>query len=97
MNWDIVEGNWNQFKGKVKARWGNLTDDHLEVIAGKRVALVGKVQEAYGISKNDAEKQIRHFEMRNKDYRPKNPPEPAAPGAATRRTAGLPIKLENQR
>jgi uncharacterized protein YjbJ (UPF0337 family) len=71
MNWDIVEGNWKQFKGKVKARWGDLTEDHLEVIAGKRVELSGKLQEAYGITKDEAEKQIRLFEKRNKDYRPK--------------------------
>jgi len=72
MNWDIVEGNWKQFKGKVRARWGNLTDDHLDVIAGKRVELVGKLQEAYGITKHEAEKQIKRFEQRNKDYRPKS-------------------------
>lgn len=71
MNWDIVAGNWKQFKGKVKARWGQLTDDHLEVIAGKRVELSGKIQETYGITKNEAEDQIRRFEARNKDYRPK--------------------------
>jgi uncharacterized protein YjbJ (UPF0337 family) len=71
MNWDIVEGNWKQFKGKVKARWGNLTDDHLEVIAGKRVALVGMLQEAYGITKGEADRQIKRFEQLNKDYRPK--------------------------
>ncbi len=46
MNWDIVEGNWKQFKGKMKARLGNLTDDHLDAIAGKRVKLAGKIQEA---------------------------------------------------
>jgi uncharacterized protein YjbJ (UPF0337 family) len=71
MNWDIVEGNWKQFKGKVKARWGDLTEDHLNVIAGKRVELAGKIQEAYGITKDEAEQQIRLFEKRNKDYRPK--------------------------
>jgi uncharacterized protein YjbJ (UPF0337 family) len=71
MNWDIVEGNWKQFKGKVRARWGNLTDDHLEMIAGKRVALVGKLQETYGITKGEADKQIKRFEQLNKDYRPK--------------------------
>jgi len=73
MNWDIVEGNWKQFKGKVKARWGNLTDDHLEVIGGKRIALSGKLQEAYGITKDEAEKQIRRFEARNERYQPKSP------------------------
>jgi len=72
MNWDIVEGNWRQFKGKVRARWRSLTDDHLEVIAGKRVELVGKLQDTYGISKGEAEQQIRRFEEFNKDYRPKS-------------------------
>ena len=70
MNWDIVEGDWKQFKGKVKAQWGKLTDDQLDVIAGKRVELAGKVQESYGITKDEAEKQIKRFEELNKDYRP---------------------------
>ena len=72
MNWDIVEGNWKQFKGKVKARWGSLTDDHLDMIAGKRVELAGKIQEAYGITKDEAEQQIKRFEALNKKYRPKS-------------------------
>jgi len=67
MNWDIVEGNWKQFKGKVKAQWGKLTDDQLDVIAGKRVELAGKLQEAYGITKDEAEQQIKSFEKLNKD------------------------------
>ena len=66
MNWDIAEGNWKQFRGNVKAEWGKLTDDHLDVIAGKRIELAGKIQEAYGISKDEAEKQIKHFEDNNK-------------------------------
>lgn len=70
MNWDIVEGNWKQFKGKVKAQWGNLTDDQLDVIAGKRTELAGKVQESYGITKDEAEEQIKRFEAHHKDYRP---------------------------
>lgn len=65
MNWDIAAGNWKQFKGKVRTRWGKLTDDHLDVIGGKRVELVGKLQEAYGITKDEAEKQIKAFEERN--------------------------------
>lgn len=72
MNWDIAKGHWKQFKGRVRARWGNLTDDHLDLIAGKRVELAGKLQEAYGITKQEAEKQIKRFEARNKDYRPKS-------------------------
>lgn len=66
MNWDIVEGNWQQFKGKVQAQWGKLTDDHLDVIAGKREQLAGKLQESYGLSKDQAEKQIKLFEDANK-------------------------------
>jgi uncharacterized protein YjbJ (UPF0337 family) len=70
MNWDFVEGNWKQFKGKVKEQWGRLTDDHLDKIAGKRDQLAGKIQETYAIDKEEAEKQIKTFEERNKDYRP---------------------------
>lgn len=69
MNWDIVEGNWKQFKGKAKEQWGKLTDDDLDVIAGKRDQLAGRVQEAYGVSKDEPEKQIRDWEDRNKDLR----------------------------
>ncbi|HSD39080.1 MAG TPA: CsbD family protein [Rhodocyclaceae bacterium] len=67
MNWDIIEGNWKQYKGKVKAQWGKLTDDHLDVIAGRRTELAGKIQEAYGVSRDDAEKQISSFEADFKD------------------------------
>jgi uncharacterized protein YjbJ (UPF0337 family) len=67
MNWDIIEGNWKQFKGKVKAQWGRLTDDHLDEIAGKRDELAGRIQEAYGVSKDEAEKQIKRFEDQTKD------------------------------
>lgn len=69
MNWDIVEGNWKQLKGQVKARWGKLTDDHLDVIAGKRTELAGKIQESYGITADEAEKQIKSFEEQNKDLK----------------------------
>jgi uncharacterized protein YjbJ (UPF0337 family) len=51
MNWDQMEGKWMQIKGSVKERWGKLTDDDLDVIAGKRDKLIGKVQERYGIAK----------------------------------------------
>ena len=62
MNWDIAKGNWKQFRGNVKEQWGKLTDDHLDVIDGRRIELAGKIQEAYGISKDEAEKQIKQFE-----------------------------------
>ena len=67
MNWDIVEGNWKQFKGTVKSQWGKLTDDHLDVIAGKHDSLAGKIQEAYGVTKDEAEEQIKRFEELNKN------------------------------
>lgn len=58
MNWDEIEGNWKQFKGKVKEQWGELTDDDLDVVAGNRDQLVGKVQEQYGKSKAEAENEV---------------------------------------
>lgn len=58
MNWDRVEGQWKQMSGKVKAKWGKLTDDDLTVIAGKKDQLVGRIQERYGIHKDEAEKQV---------------------------------------
>lgn len=65
MNWDMTEGNWKQFKGKVQSQWGKLTDDQLDVIDGKREQLAGKIQEAYGISQDEAEKEIKRFEDNN--------------------------------
>ncbi len=67
MNWDRVEGNWKQLKGKVKEQWGKLTDDHIDRIAGQRDQLVGKIQEGYGIGKDEAERQVKDWEDRNKD------------------------------
>jgi len=67
MNWDRVEGNWKQFKGKVKQQWGKLTDDQLDVIAGNRDVLAGKLQETYGITKDEAEKQLSNWERNQRD------------------------------
>ncbi len=58
MNWDRVEGDWKQIKGKVQQQWGKLTDDDLDVIEGKRTELAGRLQERYGYAKDEAEKQI---------------------------------------
>lgn len=58
MNWDQVGGQWKQFKGKAKVKWGKLTDDELDIIEGKRDQLVGKIQERYGIAKDKAEKEV---------------------------------------
>lgn len=65
MNWDRIEGNWKQFRGKVKEQWGNLTDDHLDQVEGKRDQLVGRIQETYGISKDEAERQVKDWETRH--------------------------------
>ena len=65
MDWNRVEGNWKQVKGKVKEQWGKLTDDDLDVIAGKREQLLGKIQERHGISKEEAEKQVAVWKDRN--------------------------------
>ena len=62
MNWDRIEGNWKQFKGSAKAQWGKLTDDHLDVLAGQRTQMAGKIQELYGISKDEAEKQLSEWQ-----------------------------------
>jgi uncharacterized protein YjbJ (UPF0337 family) len=58
MDWDRVEGNWKQLKGKVKEKWGRLTDDDLDTIAGHRDQLEGKLQERYGIAKDQIRKDV---------------------------------------
>jgi uncharacterized protein YjbJ (UPF0337 family) len=58
MNWDRVEGNWKQVKGQVQQQWGKLTNDDLDVIEGKRTELAGRLQERYGMAKDEADRQI---------------------------------------
>lgn len=67
MNWDIIEGNWKEFSGKARAKWGKLTNDQLDVIAGRRDQLKGEIQKAYGITKDEAEKQVKDFEEAKRD------------------------------
>ena len=62
MDWNRVEGNWKQLKGKVQEKWGHLTDDDLDIIAGQRDQLVGRLQERYGIQKEAAERQVKDWE-----------------------------------
>lgn len=62
MNWDQIKGNWKQAKGDVKAQWGKLTDDDLARIEGNRDILVGRIEEAYGIAREEAEKQVKAWE-----------------------------------
>jgi uncharacterized protein YjbJ (UPF0337 family) len=61
MNWDQLEGKWKQQSGKVKEKWGKLTDDDLTVIHGQREQLIGKIQDRYGIVKEEAERQVDEF------------------------------------
>ncbi len=62
MNWDRIEGNWKQIKGVVKEKWGKLTDDDVDVVAGRQDQLIGKIQERYGVAKAEAEKQISEWQ-----------------------------------
>ena len=58
MNWDRVEGNWKQFSGKVKEKWGQLTDDDLTQINGNREKLEGRIQARYGYAKDQVKKDV---------------------------------------
>lgn len=61
MNWDRVEGNWKQIKGRALSQWGKLTDDDVDVVQGRRDQLVGKIQERYGIARDDAEQRVDNW------------------------------------
>ena len=65
MNWDTVKGKWKQMQGSAKAKWGELTDDELKQVEGERDKLVGKIQEKYGIAKDEAEKQVDEWASNN--------------------------------
>lgn len=66
MNEDRISGNWKQFKGKIKEKWGDLTDDDMTVVEGKREQLLCKIQERYGYGKDQAEKELKEWEDSNK-------------------------------
>ena len=61
MNWDQIQGDWKQMTGRVKEKWGKLTDSDLTVIAGKRDQLAGLLQQRYGYAKEKAEKELDDF------------------------------------
>jgi uncharacterized protein YjbJ (UPF0337 family) len=61
MNWDRIEGNWKQFKGQAKRKWGELTDDDLDKLAGRRDELIGKIQERKGIARDKAEQEVKEW------------------------------------
>lgn len=62
MNWDRIEGNWKELKGNVKEQWGKLTDDDVDVDAGRRDQLAGKLQERYGYAKDEAETHVANWQ-----------------------------------
>jgi uncharacterized protein YjbJ (UPF0337 family) len=65
MNSDQLQGKWKQMKGSVKEKWGKLTDDDLDIIAGQHDQLVGKIQERYGLTKEEAMKQVKDWNAVN--------------------------------
>lgn len=76
MNWTQIEGQWNQAKGELKSKWAKLTDDDLDNVAGKKDQLVGKLQQRYGILKDEAEKQLDEWIAKFApihDTKPKSP------------------------
>lgn len=71
LNWDTAATNWRQFRGTVRARWGKLSDEQLDGIAGQRERLLMSIQETYELKRTDAQRELRAFEERHKNYRPK--------------------------
>lgn len=67
MNKDTLQGNWTQLKGKVKAEWGKLTDDQIDQVNGNAEMLAGKIQEAYGISRDEAQKRVDAWSRSTRD------------------------------
>jgi uncharacterized protein YjbJ (UPF0337 family) len=65
MNERTIEGNWQQLKGKVREQWGKLTNDEIDVIAGKRDQLIGKIKEKYGKTVDEVEREVTDFESRH--------------------------------
>lgn len=67
MNWDQIQGNWKQVTGRAKEQWGKLTDDDIDVVAGRRDQLAGKIQERYGVAKEEAERQLAEWQKKASD------------------------------
>jgi uncharacterized protein YjbJ (UPF0337 family) len=68
MNQDRIQGRWKQLKGKLKEQWGKLTDDDLDVIAGRRDQLLGKIQQRHGLARDDADRQVQHWERSHPEF-----------------------------
>ncbi len=71
---DVFSGLWKQMKGEVKQRWGQLTDDDIKEIDGRKDKLVGKLQERYGYSKQEAEDQVTNFVNQNRSWNSSHTP-----------------------
>lgn len=67
MNWDRIQGQWKQVAGHAKQQWGKLTDDDLDIVAGRRDELAGRIQERYGLAKEAAEQQIAAWQLKATD------------------------------
>jgi uncharacterized protein YjbJ (UPF0337 family) len=81
MNWDQMEGKWKQVRGSVKQQWGKLTDSDLDQIAGKREMLLGKLQERYGIVREEAHRKADEWLRTVKDTNTDQQPQTARPEA----------------
>ena len=68
MDWDILEGDWNQTKGKVKEQWSKLTNDQLDRVFGRHDELVDKIHDCYGVVEYEAERQVKDWEARNEEW-----------------------------
>lgn len=69
MNQDRIQGRWKEIKGKVRERWGRLTDDDLDVIGGRRDQLLGRIQQRHGLARDEAERRVRDWEVRRPEQR----------------------------
>jgi uncharacterized protein YjbJ (UPF0337 family) len=67
MDWERISGDWAQWKPRVQERWSRLTDDHLDVIAGRRDHLLRRIEEIYGLSREETERQLRNWERSHDD------------------------------
>jgi len=72
MNWDRIEGNWKQVKGKAREKWGKLTDSDWDQVAGKKDQLIGRIQERYGISKDEAQRQADEWARAQAEAHPEH-------------------------
>ena len=67
MNWERIQGNWKQVAGQAKEQWGKLTEDDIDVVAGRRDRLAGRIQERYGVTLDEAEKQVAQWQRKATD------------------------------